>query len=219
MIVNHGRFASHRHGGYSSHAVWLNERRSANGWIGDSATEESINHSHLIGSLASDRDDALDQCQWRSTMSMSITSSLIDGSMVGAGVIGVLMAFVAALRGIEAPSMTNVRSDTNETGAILKRARKYKKRVPTMRNMIRLTFMVASLALMSWSSILNTQAAEQSTDQSIPELMAERTSTQGDAPTVNTAPVQGLRSTRSEARLTCITRTIPPPILTRTSSS
>jgi hypothetical protein len=54
-------------------------------------------------------------------MSMSITSSLIDGSMVGAGVIGVLMAFVAALRGIEAPSMTNVRRDANETGAILKR--------------------------------------------------------------------------------------------------
>jgi hypothetical protein len=59
-----------------------------------------------------------------------------------------------------------------------------------MRNMIRLTFMMASLALMLWSSILNTQAAEQSTDQSIPEVMAERTSTQGDAPTVNTAPVQ-----------------------------
>ena len=152
-------------------------------------------------------------------MSMSITSSLIDGSMVGAGVIGVLMAFVAALRGMDAPSMTNVRSDANGTEAILKRMRKYRKGVPTMRNMIRLTFMVASLGLMSLSSILNTQAAEQSTDQSIPEVMAERTSTQGDAPTVNTAPVQGLGSTRSEARSPCIRRTIPPPILTRTSRS
>jgi hypothetical protein len=51
-----------------------------------------------------------------------MTSSLIDSSIAVVGVIGVLMAFVAALRGIEAPIMTDVRSDANQTGTILRRA-------------------------------------------------------------------------------------------------
>jgi hypothetical protein len=54
-------------------------------------------------------------------MSMAMNSSLIDSAIAVVGVIGVLMAFVAAVRGIEAPIMTDVRSDANETGAILKR--------------------------------------------------------------------------------------------------
>lgn len=52
---------------------------------------------------------------------MSMISTLIDSLIAIAGVIGVLMAFVAALRGIEAPIMTDMRSEANETGAILKR--------------------------------------------------------------------------------------------------
>ncbi len=61
-----------------------------------------------------------------------------------------------------------------------------------MRNehLIRLTFMAASLVLMSWGPVLTTQAAAQSPDQRIPEVMAERTSTQGDVPTANAAPIQ-----------------------------
>ena len=62
-----------------------------------------------------------------------------------------------------------------------------------MRNdhMRRLTFLGALLALMWGGSVLTTQAAEESRERNIPEVMAERTSTQGGVPTVIAAPVQG----------------------------
>ncbi|HJU05696.1 MAG TPA: hypothetical protein VJ692_11150 [Nitrospiraceae bacterium] len=55
-------------------------------------------------------------------MAMAMTSSLIDSALVVAGVISVLMAFVAALRGIEAPTIAEVRSSANQTGATLRDA-------------------------------------------------------------------------------------------------
>jgi hypothetical protein len=54
-------------------------------------------------------------------MPMTMASSIIDGSIAAAGVIGVLMAFVAALKAVEGPIMSDARGGVEPTPATLKR--------------------------------------------------------------------------------------------------
>ena len=54
-------------------------------------------------------------------MPMNIVSSVIDGSIVVVGAVGALVAFVASLKGFEAPIVTNVGSAAEKAGATFKR--------------------------------------------------------------------------------------------------
>lgn len=55
-------------------------------------------------------------------MSMTIASSVIDASMAITGAVGIVIAFVAALRGAEASIMTDARGSAAEPGIAVKRA-------------------------------------------------------------------------------------------------
>jgi hypothetical protein len=55
-------------------------------------------------------------------MFMTMASSIVDGSIVAVGVIGVFMMFVASLRGVDAPIMANIHSDAAGINTTVKRA-------------------------------------------------------------------------------------------------
>ena len=55
-------------------------------------------------------------------MSMTIASSVIDASMAIAGAIGVVIAFMAALRGAEVSIMTEARDNAAKPGIPVKHA-------------------------------------------------------------------------------------------------